>query len=83
MVLDEGNGGLQRFVGFGLVSDNLCFLLLGLADILAHHHIGTQIEHQTDDEADGHLSDNLVLAFQTVFLVTEGLDIIVHEAQET
>ena len=82
MVLDERNGGLQRLDGFRLVLDDHLLVLLSLRNILTHYCVRTQPECQTYDEANRHLTYNLIDALQTFLVLTEYLDIVIHEPQE-
>ena len=49
-------------------------------DILSDNDIGAQPEGQTYDETNTDLSYNLVFAFQTVFVASENLDIVIKES---
>ena len=95
MVLHEGDRRLQTLHRLLLMlhhcSRRLCinrlFLrylcYLWLIQRLAHNGIGTQPQRQTYDETDTHLSHNLPFTFQTVFVTTEDLDIVIEESQES
>ena len=83
VVFHERNRRFQRFHRLRLVRDNGFHALFLGGDVLVEHGVGTQPERQADDEADGHLSDNLPLAFQAVFVLAENLDVIVEKAQKT
>ena len=82
VVLHEGDGGLQRFHGFRLVSDNGLDALLFGGNILMDDSIGTEPERQAHNESNADLTYNLVLALQTVLVLAENLDIVVEEAEE-
>ena len=83
MVLDEGDGGLQRLHSLTLMLDhNLMIRLLNIY-VLTNHGIGTQPERQSHDEPDTHLSHNLIFTFQAIFVAAEYLDVIIKESQES
>ena len=65
-----------------MFDDNLLVLLRNV-DILADHGIRTQPQRQSDDKTYRQLTDNLVAAFQSFFVLAEYLDIVVHKAQES
>ena len=84
VVLQEGDGRLQALHRLTLMlHHHFLPLVLLERDILAHHRIGTEIEHQAHNQADAHLAHNLVLALQSLLVSAENLDVVVHETEET
>ena len=83
MVLDEGDCGLERFLGFLLVLHHHFTPLFLHFKVEIGLHIGRQPEHQTHDKTYAHLSHNLVFALQTLLVVLENLYKIVHSTEKT
>ena len=52
-------------------------------EVLIDLRVRTQPEGKTHDESDTHLSYNLVLPLQSVLVLTENLDIVIEESQES
>ena len=55
---------------------------LHLTNGLTHHGIRTEPERQTHNEADRHLTHNLIHALQAFLVTFENLDIVIQETQE-
>ena len=81
VALEEGDGGLRglNLLG-GMHHLHLSARLLHL-DVLADDHLWTEVEHQSHDEAQPHLPDNLELAVQPLLVALEYLDVVVGKAQ--
>ena len=59
------------------------FLVLArLRDVLAYYGIRAEPKCYADDKAYRYLADNFVDALQTVLVLAENLDIVVHKAEE-
>ena len=82
VILHKRDGGLQRLYRLRLMLYNDFLILLLYGNILTDDSIGTEPQRKTNNEADGHLAHNLVLALQAILIAAEHLDIIVEEAQE-
>ena len=82
MAFDERYGGLQRLGGLRPVLDDHLLSLALDGEVLVHLHIGRHPQRETHDETNAHLTDNLVTAFQTFFVATENLDVVVHTAEK-
>ena len=54
-----------------------------LHHVLVHHHVGAEPQHQSHDEANAHLSHNLILAFQAFLVLAVDLDVVVAKSQES
>ena len=61
--------------------DNL-LILLRFRNILADNCIGTKPKGQAYYKTNGNLSYYLIDAFQSILVLTENLDIIVHKTKE-
>ena len=59
------------------------FLILPChSDILANDCIGAKPQRQSNDETDRHLPYNFVQALQTLLVLAENLDVVVHKTKE-
>ena len=82
MAFDKRYCRLQRFAGLGAVLDDHLLTLTLEHDVLVGLHVGRGPEHESDNQSDAYLTDNLVLAFQTFLVAVEDLDVVVHAAEE-
>ena len=57
--------------------------LLHISTVFTDNSIGTEPQGDSYNEAYRHLSDNLVFSFQTVLVLLENLDVVIHESQES
>ena len=80
MMFDEGDGGLGGLDLRGLLDHDDIVLNMG-ADDFVHADGRTETEGESDDESEGDLAGNLDPAVESVFVLTEGLDIVVGEAE--
>ena len=85
VVLEERNGGFQRFHRLFLMFDDGLLLrcFLRHRHIFAHHCIGAQVEHNAHNEPYRHLAHNFVFAFQSFFVAAENLDVVVEKSQKS
>ena len=80
MMLDEGDSGLGGFDLGGLLHDD--DIILDMAgDDLVHADGRTETEREADDETQRDLSADLDPSVETVFVLAEGLDIVVGETE--
>ena len=80
MMLDERDGGLSRFDLRRLLHHNDVILdMTGYH--LVHAHGRAETKRQTDDQTERHLTGYLDPTVKAVFILAEGLDIIIREAQ--
>ena len=80
MMLDEGDGGLRRFDLRGLLHHDDIVLDMRRDD-LVHADGRTETEGESDDESEGDLAEDLDPSVESVFVLTEGLDIVVGKAE--
>ncbi len=80
MMLDEGDSGLGGLDLRGLLHDDDIIL-----DMTRHHfvhaHGRTETQGESDDESESDLSGDLDPSVESVFVLAEGLDIIIREAE--
>ena len=80
MMLDEGDGGLRGLDLRRLLDDHYVVLDM-TGDHFVHGGHRCKTKRQTDDETQAYLTGNLDPTVEAVFVLLEGLDIIVRKAQ--
>ena len=80
MMLDEGDGGLGGLDLRTLLDDDHIVLDM-TCDDLVHSDSRAETKGESDDETEGDLTGDLDPTVQTLFVLAEGLDIIVRKAQ--
>ena len=83
VTFNERDCRFQGFMGFGTVLDDHFLALTGNGYILIHLYIGRHPQHKSHDKPDTYLPDNLVFAFQSLFVTAENLDIIIHSTEKS
>lgn len=82
MMLDEGDSGLRRF-DLGCFFHHHDIILDMGGNHFVHADRWAETEGESDDEAERHLSGYLNPSVESVFILAEGLDIIIREAERT
>ena len=83
MAFDKWYSGLQRLACLSPVSHHEFMPLFLVCQVLVHLHIRRSPQHESHDESDAHLTDNLVAALKSFLVVAEYLDEVVHASKES